>query len=464
MTNATADVKTVTDEILGPVEYVTAEELVEKFQYLQPSSLYIRGDVAAIPAEVIDAKRGDFLKTEGSESVFRINEPLAYFIDAEGNRILVNGNTRKRILAETLARTEYLANYKFAMIPVRRFIDTPSTDQIIEFQIDSNDTTAAHSLRQKAQAILRYWESVYAAEVEAGVSEKTAQGRATGKTCLAFRASKAFVGQAKNMLRLPEWLLDKIDQGLTTMFVLDDVRILHDKLNNEQIWGYSQIWEQLMQLSGGKKVEPKHLKQLSKSALMAEEEVSNDSSGDSEGSEGSSSEESEVKKTSEMDTDKAVQTLEELLAAAITIDSDQINEAAIPSVHDCNKAITSFLSAVVKNGQTSDSKRKFEILVSALVELVTSDVTDYISAPDNEDLAVIVGSAALSPLRKLNQLVELINTNDELDSEESDDELDSEDSEDELGSEDSDEEEFDSEDSDEEEFETSQDGVKISAE
>lgn len=177
------------------------------------SAFYIRknpsnSDIQQKITDLIDSD------TEGNRYA-QVNEPWVIFTDSEGNRFIVNGNTRFHALIRIINDTQY-KDVDIQPIPYRDFLGEPSTENLIKYQRSVNDKTTRHTVLQLAETAQSYKDEREAFYTANGSGLREAQKLSSEDLVKVFdnRYSITYLNSIRSLSRSPDWLKDMINLNL----------------------------------------------------------------------------------------------------------------------------------------------------------------------------------------------------------------------------------------------------------
>jgi hypothetical protein len=383
---------------LGQVEYVEANQILEKFQ-LCPESLYVRGR-SNLDRERIEVMAMDMLvqvldDSKKANYVYQIIDPLRFFVlteeqiykwgiaDAEaGINYLLNGNTRYSALTDLLARGKNIKP-----VPIQQVILTEKANELVLQNLQSkwNDTTKPHTALSKIKAMAEFIKRQEALGVKS--SEIT-------KMCCSMRnVSTGYVSNARLFLDPSDMteeeakerskLFGLLDEGLLTVdatVAIIQYNAATKEKNQEKT--FSEILKSLEDTYGLPKATSK------KKSLFSKEQVAN----------WIKNQEALIQQTTEEEkqkknplTQEEIKSAKEEIQTGVSFLQREMEESSLtdPELLDIYKTSSRRLLNVYKNVVDALPPEAYKRAFAALSSLVTGDMPAVIESLPPEKIETI---------------------------------------------------------------------------
>lgn len=306
------------NELYSAPQEFQIDELRE-FQEM-PESIYIRKSSANLTEAELSEKIEGLTFWNGDPDVkpiVRINEPLVYYVNQDGNRVLIEGHSRRRAILMMLADSKY-SGYDFKPFQAKRLlIENPTPDTLQKLQVTYNDTTLRHKPIQLAHAAMETWENRYQEAIASGSNQKQAKGAATAAVRYIYGITDAYISKFRTTVNeMPEALQEHVNSDFLNLNLALDIMTMAEKSKVDPLYIFSVVRSQMP--SSATKMLPQHLKaceNLFKPVKDAEQETGIDGAEAAEDLEDPENQAATPKadKMAEFSRDKALETVEKSL-------------------------------------------------------------------------------------------------------------------------------------------------------
>lgn len=213
MSDATVEIIAFNNILGSELKFLQIDDLKDLKTLDHYSAFYIRKTVSNndIQQKIVDLIDSD----EEGNRYAQVNEPWVIFTDSEGNRYIVNGNTRFHALIRIINDTQY-KDVSVQPIPYRDFLGEPNTESLIKYQRSVNDKTTRHTVLQLAETAQSYKDEKEAFYMANGSGLREAQKRSSEDLVKVFdnRYSVTYLNSIRSLAKSPDWLKDMINLNL----------------------------------------------------------------------------------------------------------------------------------------------------------------------------------------------------------------------------------------------------------
>lgn len=207
----------------SPIKNVSVTELLEQYnsgalKHL-PQELYIRKEVTQ---ENIDNKVIALSYYTPDGYLVRVDDPITFYTDSEGQKRILSGNSRVAALNYMFNHDQYKTR-RFADVPVREVLHTPTDNEIRAYQRSSNDFTEVHKpIELGRQGVILKNQKL--AELEPEVRAKKIGKKDAGRisteyamTELKINLPSYFSNITKIAEKAPDQVVLLVDKGVLTL-------------------------------------------------------------------------------------------------------------------------------------------------------------------------------------------------------------------------------------------------------
>jgi hypothetical protein len=407
-------VATYSDTILLPVSEIAT------YAKPLPAEYYIRGSRDSIDSETVNKLKEQLVTrpADGSLPIVQVNDAFT-FVDIDGQYYWLNGNTRSRALIEMQNETKY-NGCQFADVPVREYTGDKSIGAIRRFQVQSNDSTSAHTTNQLITAIQLDYD-FYVSEAPEDFSATKKSAYANAKLVESYGLSEVRIGQYRKIAKAPLWFQEQINAGVIAVDVAIDMLRAEEKtevpLQTIFFGCRSLLSEKEAKITG------KHFKAFSKVHLKTSE--NNSEGAVIETSEaGEDVAETPTKAAKVVDSEKATNDILSVMTIFGTVVSTEIETAKISDTVVATVGAAANVIGLLLGKQwiqPAKAINAFDTIQDLLFGLLTNDEGE-IALPESltpEELGTLLKQ--MQPLGKQLDLLTSVSDSDEASEDDSDD-------------------------------------------